>query len=111
MGGVKDLWLDFINCVVLSWGEFGSDVMYGVNVVDAGIHVWEESSSDKDPSQLKGEESHFAYLVGCGIWNWVVSEKRMKLRKRGYRIGSSGQYRIKWLRWTRTVEPSCERSS
>ena len=45
-----------------------------------------ESSSDR----LKGEESLFAYLLGFGMLNWVESEKRMKLRKCGYKSGSFG---------------------
>ena len=67
VGGVKDLWLDVINGVLLAWDEFWLDVVDGVNVVDGVINVWEESSSDKDSADLKGEESLFAYLVGCGI--------------------------------------------
>ena len=66
------------------------DVSDGVNVVDGVMNVQEESSSDKDSSELKGEESLFAYLICFGIWNWVVSEKRMKLRKCEYKSGSFG---------------------
>ena len=66
------------------------DVVDDVDVVDGVINVWEESSSYKDSSELKWEESLFAYLIGCGIWNWVESEKRMKLRKCGYKSGSFG---------------------
>ena len=71
------------------------DVEDGVTIVDGVIKVGEEFSSDKDSSELKGEESLFAYLIGCGIWNWVESEKRMKLRKCGYKSDFFGQYGTK----------------
>ena len=89
---VKDLSLDVVDGVV--WLDVLNDdgvtnVWEELSVVDGVMNVW-ESSSKKDSSELKGEESLFAFLVGCGIWNWVVSEKRMKLRKCGYKSGSFG---------------------
>ena len=39
---------------------------------------------------IKGEESLFAFFRGFGMLNWVEPEKRMNLRKCGYKSGSFG---------------------
>ena len=54
--GVKELSLDVID------GVFLLDVLND----DGGTNVW-ESSSDNDSSELRGEESLFAYLVGVEL--------------------------------------------
>ena len=40
----------------------------------------DESSLDKDSTELEGEVSLFASLIGLGMSKWVESEKRMKSR-------------------------------
>ena len=40
----------------------------------------DESSLDRDSSELEGEVSLFASLISFGMSKWVESEKRMKSR-------------------------------
>ena len=61
-----------------------------MDVLDDVTGFCVESSSHRDSSELKAEESLFAYLLGFGMLNWVESEKRIKLRKCGYKSGSFG---------------------
>ena len=61
-----------------------------LELVEGVVNCGDKSSSDMDSSELKGEESLFAYLTGFGMLNWVESEKRMKLRKCGFKSGNKG---------------------
>ena len=62
-----------------------------------GFDNWEEVqlfcdefSSHRDSSELKEEESVFAYLISFGMSQWVESEKRMKLGRWGCKRDSIG---------------------
>ena len=67
-------------------GERRCRIVIGVSRNNCG----DRSSSDLDSSELIGEESLFAFLIGFDMLNWVESDKRMKLRKCGYKSGSFG---------------------
>ena len=57
---------------------------------DGVLNCCDETLSDMDSSELKGEESLFAYLIGFGMFKCVKSEKRIKLCKCGYKSGFLG---------------------
>ena len=82
---------DDLSCSLIGEMSFEDGVSKSyLDVVCGKTGFCDESSSDWDSSELRGEESPFASLIGFEMLTWVESKKRMKLLKSGCKSGSFG---------------------
>ena len=81
-------WYQEVEELIEKVGQFLKEDWYLMRFVEKsylvtrfGHYQKKDVSSERDSSELKGDESLFAYLMGFGMSKLIESEKRMKLRR------------------------------